>query len=84
MQTLRERIRDWTDWDVAEYELGVVFGLWPEFGSDPEGDPWNGRKGTVWSANPVGDMLSETLQALAKAKVLEYDEEDHRYRCTPT
>lgn len=78
LMTLRDRLADWTDFDGAAYELGVVLGLFPkEFGVD--GDLWHGTKGIFWSANPLGDALSEVLESLCRAGVLEKDE-DHRYR----
>ena len=79
---LSERLREWHDFDGAAYELGVVLGLFPkEFGVD--GGLWHGTKGIFWSNNPLGNALQASLQGLAKAGVLEYDEEGPRYRWNP-
>jgi len=74
--TLKERLKDWTDWEGAEFQLGVLLGLW----SDGE-NAWleEGAKNTIWSAG--GDFLFEMLQQMVKAGVLEYrDQPDHEYR----
>jgi hypothetical protein len=80
--TLRERLQDWTDWDGAAWELGVTLGLWPEFGQEPGQDPWHGFKGIIWSANPVGDRLSDMLISMTVAGMLECNEEQ-QYRWNP-
>jgi hypothetical protein len=85
MRTLRERLRDWQDCDVAEYELGVTLGLWPEWGGGPpEEDPWHGHKGVFWAANPLGTMLHETLVGLAKLGMLESREAGLEFRWNPS
>jgi hypothetical protein len=66
--TLAARLAEWRDWDSASFELGVVLGLFED------GD-WPKHKGTVWSANPVGEALSDMLLALTRAGVLERREE---------
>ena len=55
---LKERLIDWTDFDVAGYQLGVVLGLLPEW---PKGEAWGEHKWVFWSANPLGDALYEML-----------------------
>jgi hypothetical protein len=79
MKNLKERFSDWVIWDKAEYELGVVLGLWVEF--DAPGDLWHGAKGIIWSANPLGDTLGEFLIQLVKIGILERSEEPNiQYR----
>lgn len=73
MKTLRERLKDWQDWDVAAFELGVVLGLWAE-------DTFQEQKSTFWARNPIGSMLHETLLRLAQGDVLETDEDRQRFR----
>jgi hypothetical protein len=82
MKTLRERLADWHDFDGAAYELGVVLGLFPEFGQEPGQDPWHGTKGIFWSANPLGDVLNEMLHKLVEVGMLDFD--DERFRWNPT
>jgi hypothetical protein len=72
--TLADRLAEWHDWDGAAFELGVVLGLFEE------GD-WLKNKGVLWSANPVGDALRETLLVLTRAGILERREEpDEAFR----
>lgn len=86
--SLAVRLADWVDWDVAEWHLAIVLGLWNDQGDPPgeghkEGefsDGWKGHKGIIWSSNPIGDALAETLITLHNAGVLDYDEEGQRYR----
>lgn len=84
LASLQERLADWTDWDLAEYELGACLGFWPEFGapSDASGplDPWHGVKGVIWSASTLGDGLYDFLQVLVKEGCLERREPDIQYR----
>lgn len=86
--SLQERLSGWTSWDLALYHLGACLGFWPEFGApgDATGpfDPWHGIKGVIWSANALGDAMSDFVVALNKAGVLERrDEPDIEYRWNP-
>lgn len=86
--SLKERLAGWTDWDLTMYHLGACLGFWPEFGApgDATGpfDPWHGVKHIMWSANPLGDAISNFILALTKAGVLERrDEPDIEYRWNP-
>jgi hypothetical protein len=70
LQALKEHLRDWTDFDVAEFRLGQLLGVFPE------GNPWHHAqefKHVVWSAHPMGDFLAEVLEGLVKLGVLEKD-----------
>ena len=78
MKTLRERLSDWTDEDIAEYHLAVVLGYF-EDAEQPTGD-WNGNKGTIWSDNPVGRALYNSLQCMVIGGVLLFDDTAHTYR----
>lgn len=49
MKTLAERLKDWTDWDVAEYHLGVVFGLFPEWTGSWGDEATAPYKGVIWN-----------------------------------
>lgn len=50
------------DFDVAEFYLGHVLGLWPE---DAEG-----LKGLFWSNNKVGNALAHMLEEMVRAGIL--------------
>lgn len=80
LETLKVRLSDWTDWDIAEYQLGIVLGIFPEW---PKNTPWRGDKGVIWSANPIGDMLYQTLRGLVAIDLLQFDDGEHRYRANP-
>lgn len=74
MLTLKDRLKNWQDWDVAAYELATVLGLVPEFTSPqppPPTDGWHGFKWIFWSNNRLGNALYETLNTMIEAGVLE-------------
>jgi hypothetical protein len=86
--SLQERLAGWVSWDLAIYTTGACLGFWPEFGApvDVEGyhDAWNGVKGVIWSANPLGDALAYFLEALVVEGCLERrDEPDIEFRWNP-
>lgn len=86
--SLQERLAGWTSWDIAIYHLGACLGFWPEFGapSDATGpfDPWHGVKGTIWSANTLGDAMANFLEELVKEGCLErHEEPDIEFRWNP-
>lgn len=68
--SLKERLENWTKWDLAVYHLGACLGFWSEFGAPLGEDPWHGTKGTI-SASHLGDALSYLLFALSEEKCLE-------------
>jgi hypothetical protein len=77
--TLRDRLRDWTDWDVAEWELARSLGLMHggvRFHLEP--------KHVFWTDNSIGQMLRDVLGQLTRIGVLEFREEpDNQYRWNP-
>lgn len=77
--TLAERLREWTNWDIAEYHLGVVLGLFPEWPGSWTDDATEPIKGLIWKDSPVGDALSTCLSSLYAKGVLLHDDEG-RYR----
>lgn len=81
VRTLRERLQEWTDWDVAEYHLGAALGLWPEWTEDAG---WHEFKGVIWSDTPVGNMLHETIQKLVAVGMLESKDDGEYVRATST
>ena len=76
-QSLRERLRDWLDWDSAAYWLAVSLGLMRD-----EPRLFQTRaKHVLWSNHPIGNLLHEMLDRLVAAGVLETrDEPDRQYR----
>jgi len=83
MRTLQERLKEWQDFDVAAYELGVTLGL---FEDDPQGtyEAFRANKGIFWSDNPLGNALYGILQSLAEQDFLDWDREESKYRWSPT
>ena len=82
--SLKERLAGWTSWDIAIFHLGTVLGFWPEFGAPGGEDPWRGVKGTIWSANTLGDAMAMFLEELVKEGALERrDESDIEFRWNP-
>jgi hypothetical protein len=83
---LRALLADWTDWDVAEYQLGAVLGLWPEWADETMWDDFDGNdvKGVMWSNNPVGNMLHATIRKLVELGVLESKDDGEFVRATAT
>lgn len=64
--TLREKLRDWQDWDGAGFAVAVSLGI-----MEDGQDSWLKNKHVFWMANPLGDSLYQILQELVKSKVLE-------------
>lgn len=80
MRTLAERLKDWTDWDVAEYHLGVVLGLFPEWPGSWDNDVTAPLKGVIWSQSLIGDALAEGIRALSDSGLMYHNEDAGRYR----
>ena len=76
-KTLKERLREWTEIDVAAYQLAICLGLMTDkdaFATDV--------KHVFWSANEVGDGLYYALRRLEDAFILERNE-DYQVRWNP-
>jgi len=73
--TLKHRLNEWQDWDVAAYCLGICLGLMshePAFG---------GTKHVFWTNHTVGKMLYTMLDLMVAEGILEKrDEPDTQYR----
>lgn len=77
--TLREKLREWTDWDGTAFTLAVVLGI-----MEDGQESWLKNKGVFWSANPLGDALVKVLNELVGAGLLEHrSEPDSQYRWKP-
>ena len=69
--TLKEKLTDWTDTDVAEYHLAIALGLMTEatsFQTD--------AKHVFWTNNPVGTMIHAMVELLAKEGILQVHPDD--------
>ena len=73
--TLKERLQDWGDFDVAMFELAVCLGLMPD-----GMDSWYRNKGVFWSNNTMGNMLTRVLHELIDLGVLIHDTEESEDR----
>lgn len=74
MRLLRDALADWTDWDVAAFELGHALGVF-------EDRTFLDVKHVFWTSNSLGGGLHTSLHALVAAGVLEHrDEGDDQYR----
>lgn len=72
MITLRERLANWTDLDVANYHVAIVIGLIPEL------DNMQSFRIFKWmtnSHNPYGTLLQSIINDMVKAGCLVYDDE---------
>lgn len=75
MFNFKESLKDWLDWDHAEYNLARALGIMDEsvnFCTD--------AKHIFWTDNPLGNSLHNILEGLSKAGVLEYDRENEKFR----
>lgn len=74
--TLREKLQDWTDWDVAGFALAVSLGI-----MEDGQESWLKNKSVFWSANPLGDNLHKFLCTLTELGILEqHGEPDDQVR----
>ncbi len=81
-QSLKVALADWVDADVATYYLACCLGLMrPEDGTL---DGFRDAKWVFWSGNEVGDTLWQFMEALQKLGVLEFDEENIKWRWNPS
>jgi hypothetical protein len=67
MQTLRERLTDWSDIDTSMSQLAQALGLFEPGESGP--------KWLYWSKNPTGELLYRTLESLKELGILEFRED---------
>lgn len=82
--TLKERLKDWQDWDSVCYEVGACLGFWPDFGAPHPHDSWHGVKGIIWSSHPLGEAISKFVIALTATGMLEENPEVQlSYRWNP-
>jgi hypothetical protein len=79
METLKTKLEDWTDWDIAMFSLAQCLGLMSKtvrFNLE--------AKHVFWTDNPVGKMLYDMLQKLVDTDILlARDEPDKQYKWNP-
>lgn len=78
---LKERLKDWQDFDVATFYIGVSLGLFEDITPGEQlSTIWNKvPKWVMWSNNKTGNALSEILTSMVTIGALEVDE-DSRFR----
>ncbi len=77
--TLKETLKDWDDWDVAQYKLGISLGLFQE--DNGSYDFFRENKYLFWSDHLIGKFLHNTLEEMLKLNILEFNDEEQQYRC---
>ncbi len=68
--SLPATLADWTDFDVAAFELGRALGVFTA------ADSFQSVKGMFWSNSPLGTALHETLRVLVAGGILEDKPDD--------
>jgi len=76
IKTLKEILKDWTDFDVAEYYLGCCLGL----NKDERNSFTVDYKHIFWTHNDIGNTLGNILMQLKDIGVLEYDPDEIQYK----
>lgn len=72
---MRELFREWIDFDVAMYNLGVCLGMFE--GSQEE---WFELKGLFWTNNSINNALHMALFELVNCGYLLCDDEEQRFK----
>lgn len=71
METLKQKLKDWTDLDIAAYTLALNIGLM-NYDTKFETD----AKHVFWSQNLIGDVLYNFLFKLVDLKILELQDDE--------
>ena len=74
-KTLKEHLENWTEFDYAQFSLGVVLGLWP---NTPKAFTEN--KWVFWTDNQIGNMLYGILEKMVKENILESNSDGYRWK----
>lgn len=75
METLKEKLKDWTDTDVAAFHLAVCMGLMP----DTHETFSCHAKHVFWSNDDVGNALYTLLFLFVDAGILEENDDGFRW-----
>ena len=73
---LSERLKDWTDVDIAMHEIALCLELIPE-------DDFPKYKRFYWSQSEKSELLSKILLDLSKIGFLEINENDNTFKVNP-
>ena len=71
---LKDVLKDWEDFDGASHELAIALGIIP-IDSDFIEHKW-----LYWTNNELGIFLHETLKRMYELGILEFDEEEFRFK----
>ena len=74
---LKEFLKDWEDQDICAYYLACCLGL---IESDTSFAVFRENKHVFWSGNPTSNFLSEALRKMAEVRMLDFDDEETKYR----
>ena len=76
--TVRDSLKGWVDFDVAEFKIAVALGIMP--------DDWDWvlshAKWVLWTNNKVGNMLSTILRSLVDAEMV-LENADGQFKWNP-
>ncbi|UBB89942.1 hypothetical protein J4771_00905 [Candidatus Kaistella beijingensis] len=75
-QRLIERMKDWTDVDIAMHEIALCLELIPE-------DNFPKYKSIYWSHSDKSELLSNLLKDLSKISFLNMNEDDYTFKINP-
>ena len=78
LEKLKESLKEWKDWDIAAYQLGLCLGIFDE-NTEIHCFQTN-LKHIFWSNTILGNKLHELLQGLVKINVLEWNEDECQFR----
>ena len=73
--TLKELLKDWTDYDIAEYYLACCLGIMKYDAEFKPQSEYSIAKSVFWTGNPLGDSLYAILEKLVEVGVLEKDDD---------
>ena len=73
----RELIKDWEDQDIAAYYLACCLGLAVY---DASFNTFRETKRLFWTKNPTSKLLYEMLEKMVESEMLEFDDDETRYR----
>lgn len=78
MSSLADTLSDWTDIDVAAYQIAIALNLIPppSPGDGPYG--FGGRKHVFWTMNPLGNTLFQLIDQMVALGALEQHENDEQ------
>jgi hypothetical protein len=75
MMPLSERLKEWQDFDYAQYHLGVVLGLFQDMKPEDRIAFDRVPKWLLWTNNPLSNTLGNILNQMLEIGVLECDDD---------